>query len=799
MITGIRLRRLLIPFALVVTGSSLPEIALAQPASGVVQPGTVTAPGALENTGVMKIQEIPPADVRLLDGPFKLARDSHAGYLLSLSADRLLSGFRKEAGLAPKAAGYGGWEEKTIAGHSLGHYLSGCAKMYASTGDERFRQRVEYMVTELAEVQAKHGNGYLGAMAGGKRIMEEQVARGDVRSKGFDLNGLWVPWYTHHKVYAGLFDAYTFCRNDQAKQVLIGFADWADSVVSRMSDEKVALMLRCEHGGMNEVLAEVYALTGQAKYKTLAAKFNDHQVIDPLTRGQDQLRGLHANTQIPKLIGAARQHELIPDEKDLGAAAQFFWNTVTQHHSYVTGGNSMNEHFGSPRTISTRLDENTTETCNTYNMMKLTRRLYAWSGDAAYFDYYERALYNHILASQNPHTAGVVYFLLLKSGSHKPFQSLDNIFTCCVGTGMENHAQYGDAIYAHSHNAVYVNLFIPSELTLKDKGVVLRQETRIPDDQSSKLTITCDRPTQFQLSIRRPAWAGEGFAASVNGEPIPTTAKPGTYVVIDRTWKTGDTVELTLPMRLAAEPTPDNPAVVAFTYGPVVLAADVGTAPLGPGATPRIVSESNSADEWLTRTGHAGLLFETTSAIGPRKLSLKPLYKIVDEHYQVYWKRHSPNEWSARETEIRAEEERVRQVEALTVDFLQPGEMQPERDHALEGEKIGTGTHADRKYRHAEAGGWLGFTLKTPAEGRADLVLTYWGGDAGRRTFDILVNDVKIATQSLNRQKPGAFVDVNYRLPPEVLAGKAEARIKLVPHADNVAGGIYGARIVRVP
>ncbi|MBK7405367.1 MAG: glycoside hydrolase family 127 protein [Phycisphaerales bacterium] len=417
-------------------------------------------------------------EVRLLDGPFAEAQARDAEYLLSLDTDRLLARYRADAGLEPRAEGYGGWEAEGIGGHTLGHYLSAISRMYAATGDRRFQDRAADIVAQLAECQAANGDGYVAAIPDGRRVFAE-VARGDIRTKGFDLNGVWVPWYTIHKELAGLRDANLYCGNSQALAVMRGLADWALRTTDNLSPEQLHTMLRCEQGGMNEVAADLYALTGDARYLTLAERFNDHQVLDPLAAGKDILPGLHANTQVPKLIGAARQHEVTGDPA-LGAAALFFWNAVTAHHTYATGGNSLNEYFGPPGAIASRLDGNTTETCNTYNMLRLTRRLHSWTADARHIDYYERAPYTHTLASQNHLTGAVCYYVPLRPGSQKPYQQLDSDFTCCVGTGMENHASYGDMIYSHDDEGIFVNLFIASTLRWPDAGLQLTQETRFP-------------------------------------------------------------------------------------------------------------------------------------------------------------------------------------------------------------------------------------------------------------------------------------------------------------------------------
>ena len=376
-----------------------------------------------------------------------------------------LSRFYSEAGLKPKAEHYMGWENETIAGHSLGHYLSACSMMYQTTGDKRFLERVNYIVGELKFLQDTDGNGYIGAFPNGKKILRKRSAKGDIRSKGFDLNGIWVPFYTEHKMMAGLRDAYRLCGNPTALDVEKRFADWLDGIVSPLNDEQVQKMLRCEHGGISETLADLYADTKDEKYLRISKIFYQKAILDPLKEGKDILPGKHCNTNIPKLIALSRIYELTGDTSDSNAS-KFFWETVVNHHSYVTGGNGNEEYFGPEDKLRNRLGEGTTETCNVYNMLKLSEHLFEWEASARVADFYERALFNHILSSQNPETGNVTYNLSLEMGGFKDFQDPFS-FTCCVGTGMENHSKYGKNIFYHNDNELFVFQFIASELTWK--------------------------------------------------------------------------------------------------------------------------------------------------------------------------------------------------------------------------------------------------------------------------------------------------------------------------------------------
>ncbi len=739
------------------------------------------------------------ADVRLLNGPFKRAMELDGKYLLMLEPDRLLSWFRKEAGLKPKGEVYGGWEAQGVAGHSLGHYLSACAMMFASTGDARFRDRVNYIIAELELCQKANGDGYVAAIPEGKRIFRE-VAAGDIRSKGFDLNGGWVPWYTLHKIYAGLLDAHQYTANEKALAVAIKLADWADKTVGHLTDEQFQRMLVAEHGGMNESLAELYARTGNEKYLRLSRRFHHRAVLDPLTREEDRLAGLHANTQIPKLIGLARRYELTGDETDKRAAS-FFWERVVHHHSYVNGGNSEAEHFGPPDKLNDRLTVNTTETCNTYNMLKLTRHLFEWRADARYADYYERALYNHILASQNPEDGMFCYFVPLKPGAEKTYSTPFDSFWCCVGSGMENHTKYGEGIYFKSGDALWVNLFIPSELSWKEKGLTVRQETRFPESDTVTLTFNSRKPVQLALRLRYPSWATGGMSVKVNGKPQAVGSKPGSYVEVRRTWKTGDRVEMKIPMSLRLEALPDNPNRAAILYGPVVLAGELGPeeeAKVGGLVfVPAMVSENRPVAQWVKAVAGEPLTFRTQGAGQPRDVTLYPFYKMHGRRYSVYWDLFTQQQWSARSLEYAQELVRARQLELITADFAQPGAMQSERDHNMQGEHTQAGEHSSHKWRHATDGGWVSFDMKVPADRGVALVVSYWGSDAGDRTFDILVDGVKVATQTLNNDKPGQFFDVTYPIPRELTLGKQQVTVRFQARPGNTAGGLYGLRMLK--
>lgn len=732
-------------------------------------------------------------DVRLLDSPFHHARMKDRAYLLTLRPGRLLARSRQAAGLVTRDSSYGGWEKEGLSSHFVGHYLSACAMEYRSTGDSVFLLRVNEIVDGLAECQAANGDGYCGGMPGGKRVFEE-VARGDIRSKGFDLNGLWSPLYTLHKIMAGLRDAYRLCGNRKALAVLTGMSSWACEVTKNLDEVQFQRLLRCEYGGMNEVLADVYALTGDRKFLALAERFTRDSVLVPLARGEDRLQGLHGNTIIPKLIGAARLFELTGEER-MRTMSRFFWETVTRNHTYVAGGHGESEYFGAPRVLSDRLSESTMETCNTYNMLKLTRFLFGQQPDARFAEFDERALYNHILASQNPDDGMVCYFVPLGSGTYKTYSTPEDDCTCCLGTGMENHVKYGEGIYYHDRDSLLVNLFIPSELSWREKGLRVTQVTRFPDAPVTALEFSSQAPVRVPVGIRHPFWAEGEVRVRVNNEAVRISSRPGSYYAIDRIWKTGDRVEITLPMSIRLETMPDNPRRAAILYGPVLLAADLGPIDAVP-SLPVIVNNGRPVTGWVKQRGDS-LVFETGGVGRPVDLTLIPFFRMHHRRHAVYVDLYTETEWEARQAEVRAAEERTRNLEARTLDVMRIGEMQPERDHALQGEKTSVGDYRGRKWRLAVDSGWFSFTLNVDGNAPAELVVTYWGSDAGKKEFDICIDGERIATQVLERIRPGEFADVAYAIPEALTKGKESVTVSFVAHRGTTAGRVFGCRTVR--
>ena len=500
---------------------------------------------------------LPLSAVRLLPSDYATAVNRNRSYLLSLSPDRLLHNFRKYAGLQPKAPVYGGWESDTLAGHTLGHYMSALVLMNAQTGDAECRLRADYVVVELAAVQRKRGSGYVGAL--GRRRADNSVVdgeeifpelmQGQIRASGFDLNGAWSPLYTVHKVLAGLLDIHGGWDNTQALAVATGLAGYFERVFSALNDAQMQQVLACEYGGLNESYAELYARTSDRRWLLVAERLYDRKVLDPLAAQSDQLANLHANTQVPKLIGLARLHELTGNPA-CAVAARFFWEAVSQHHSYVIGGNADREYFSGSDTIGTYITEQTCEHCNTYNMLKLSEHLFAWSPDGAWFDFYERAHLNHVMAAHDPETGGFTYMTPLMSGAAREYSDpVDDPFWCCVGTGMESHAKHGAAIFWEGEGTLLVNLYIPATAHWRTRGADLRLETRYPFDATTRLTLEqLARPGAFTIALRVPGWARqEAVSLSVNRAPVSVVKHKG-YALLERRWQRGDVIEITVPL-----------------------------------------------------------------------------------------------------------------------------------------------------------------------------------------------------------------------------------------------------------
>ncbi|MEO5712766.1 MAG: beta-L-arabinofuranosidase domain-containing protein, partial [Luteolibacter sp.] len=732
-------------------------------------------------------EPFPLSQVRLLDGPFKQRQEVDARYLLSVvDPDRLLSGFRAQAGLPEKAKRYGGWEARGINGHSLGHYLSAVSALYAATGDPKALARVNYVVAELAACQKANGDGYV--LPVNKRVYEE-LRRGRIKASGFSLNDEWVPNYTLHKVLAGLHDAWNLAANKQALDVETQLADYLAGVYQKLTPTQAQETLKSEFGGMNEVFADLTAATGDPRYLELARTvFHHDAILGPLELGQDKLNGQHGNTQIPKIVGLARGYELT-GQAGYRTAVQTFWDSVVNERSFCIGGHGEDEHFFPLEKFAENLKPHTAETCNSYNMIKLTGHLFAWDPKAAEMDFVERALLNHVMANIGRQPGEFGYFLGLESVGTKVFSTSEGAWWCCVGTGMENPARYGEQVYFHGSSALWVNLFMASELDWKEMGVKLRQETKFPDSDAMRFSLGAVKPVKFALKIRHPYWCALPVV-KVNGQAIPVTSQPSSYLTIDREWKSGDIIELQLPMKLRTEALPhSNGKTIALLYGPNVLAGIVPTtsgaadpakrrwddhlkAPGKTGETPPVFVATDEADllAHLKPTGKAFAEFRSDGVVKRQDLIFVPFNRIYEEHYAVYFPLLNPSEWKAGEGDLLAAEARRTKLDQATLDTVQPGFQQSEVEHRFQSENSESGDFQDRKWRDARGGGWFSYEVAVDPSKPVALVCTYFGGDVGR-DFDILVDGKKVASQKIEGSPRGKFFNAVYALPPAETKG----------------------------
>lgn len=733
--------------------------------------------------------------VTLLDGPCKTAMETNQRYLLELDLDRLLYNFRVNAGLPAPGEPLGGWEapDVEVRGHFTGHYLSACSLMYRATGNPVFKQRVDTLVRELAKCQKALGGEYLSAFP---------ATFWDRLESGRQIP--WAPYYTIHKIMAGLFDAYSLCGNEQALEVLKGMAAYFKKRTDRLPIADMDRVLNTEFGGMSEVLHNLYSVTKDPAHLELAHRFDQAAFLGPLALDHDDLSRIHANTQIPKICGAARRYEITGDDR-YRHIVSYFWDRIVNHRTYATGGCTSGEAWGDPDRLADTLSATNQECCTTYNMLKVTRYLLRWTGAARYGDFYERAFFNGILGTQEPKTGMLMYYVPLASGFRRPFGTPFNSFWCCYGTGIESFSKLNDSIYFHTANSLFVNLFIASRVAWNEKGVTVEQHTRFPEEDRTDFVVRTSLPTGFDLRIRVPAWLAAPVHARVNGSPVGT-AVPGTILTLHRIWHDGDRVELPLPMKLHAAPMPDDPNLVAVMQGPIVLAGvlpseQAGTAlqynpvssPAAPGAFPRyLLGDPSSVHEWLEPVKGQPLTYRLKSQ---PSIVLKPFYRVVHEPYAIYWlvlPKGSP-----RLQRIQAQEEEMRKIETRIVDRVLPNDAQSEAAHNLRGEGTASGPFGNRGWRHATSEGWFSWDLKVRPDVPMTLLCTYWGSDIGPRTFDILVDGARIATQSIDRNQPGEFFHVLTPIPVELTQGKQKVTVLFKAHPGNTAGGVFECATLR--
>lgn len=762
--------------------------------------------------------KFPIGDVTLLDGPLKQARDLNIQTLLQYDCDRLLAPYRKEAGLTPKAKTYPNWDG--LDGHVGGHYLTAMA-LNAATGDEECRQRMEYMISELEECAEAYnrnhpewGKGYVGGFPGSAKLWST-FKKGDFGT----YFGSWAPFYNLHKMYAGLRDAWLYCGNEKAKSLFLGFCDWTIDLTAGLSDEQMEHMLGNEHGGMNEVLADAYAITKDEKYLECAKRFSHKRLFTPMSQRQDCLDNMHANTQVPKVIGFERISELSGNEIYHTASA-YFWDVVTGRRSLAFGGNSRREHFPSNDACTDFINDiDGPESCNTNNMLKLTENLHRRNPEARFADYYELATFNHILSTQHPEHGGYVYFTPARPRHYRNYSAPNEAMWCCVGTGMENHGKYGQFVYSKKGDALYVNLFVASELNWKEKGIKLRQETGFPYSESSKITLT-EGKGKFTMLVRYPGWVKPGeFSVTVNGEQVPLISGPSSYVAIDRKWKKNDVIELTFPMHNSVKYLPNVPQYIALMHGPIMLGMKTGTEDMA-----HLIADDSRFGQYASgkklSTDQAPILINndiesianqlqpipgkplhftlTTRMENPIHNELQPFFEIHDSRYMMYWLALSENNYKGHLAQLAKAEQERQALEASTIDKVQPGEQQPETDHRMETDQSFTGNTNDCFWRDANNGHYFSYLMQTKGQENIALRLKYWGvGEWKSHEFDIFVDDVLVkSVNNTGKYRISEFKYEVYDIPAELLKGKTQVRVKFVAKPGKQIGEIYEVRLI---
>ena len=767
---------------------------------------TISMTTALAQT-TPKVEYFGISDVRLTRSAFKHAEDMDIQYLLALNPDRLLAPYLKGAGLPPKADNYTNWENTGLDGHIGGHYLSALSFMYAATGNEEIGRRLDYVLSELKRCQDTAGDGYLCGVPDGRKMWKE-IEQGDVRAATFGLNDRWVPLYNIHKIYAGLRDAYLVAHREEAKDMLVKLTDWMERTTANLTDAQMQDMLRSEHGGLNETFADVAAITGDKRYLTLAHRFSHDIILNPLLKQEDKLTGIHANTQIPKVIGFKRIADIEKND-DWSKAADFFWQTVVNNRSITIGGNSVYEHFHPADNFEPmRTSEQGPETCNTYNMLRLTKMLYATSADAKYMDYYERALFNHILSTQDPVQGGFVYFTPMRSGHYRVYSQPQTSFWCCVGSGLENHARYGEMIYAHKGNdQLYVNLFIPSTLEWGD--INIEQSTSFPDEEGTSVIVTSKKGKnkKFTLNIRVPEWVNEGeLSLTINGKTEKVNIADG-YVKVNRSWKDGDKLHISMPMHLRAIDMPDNSHNYSFLYGPIVLASRMGTQrqdgmfaddsrgghiAQGPRLPlqnmPVVVGSTEDILSHITKTD--GKMEFTLKGVSPENyegMKLEPFYRIHESRYMVYWPVLSASEVAKRQEEVARQESIAQALEARTADKVTCGEQQPESDHFVKMEWSGTGNDGGVQWRETRQ--WFSYRMKT--NGRKVTAVRIAFRPENNRDARVLINDTEIGLFST---ADNGVIEIPVK---SDVIGKAETiTLKIAKGNKDITPHIYEVRLI---
>lgn len=763
--------------------------------------------------------EFPLEDVTLFDSPFKHARDLNIEVLLKYDVDRFMAPYRKEAGLKPKAPTYPNWEG--LDGHVGGHYLSAMAMNYAAKGNAECKKRMEYIISEIKECQEANainnkewGFGYAGGFPNSDKLWSA-FKKGD-----FSLyNSSWAPFYNLHKMYAGLRDAWLYADNEEAKTLFLKFCNWGIAITSNLSDKQMESMLNMEHGGMPEVFADAYQMTGDKKYLIAAKRYSHKAILDPLSENLDHLDNKHANTIIPKIVGFERIAEVGNDTK-YNNAGSFFWETVVNNRSLAFGGNSRKEHFPSKAASIDYVNEDDgPESCNSYNMLKLTEDLFRVDPKAKYVDYYERTLYNHILSTQHPEHGGYVYFTSARPRHYRVYSTPNEAMWCCVGTGMENHGKYNQFIYTHSNDALYLNLFIASELNWKEKGVKIKQETTFPNEEQTKLTIT-EGKSKFNLLVRYPSWVKEGaLKIVVNGKNVNYTNKPSSYISINRKWKKGDVVQIMLPMHNTVEQVPNVPQYIAFLHGPILLGAETGKEDLKgliaddsrfgqyPGGerlpldkAPILVEDDlDHIGSKLEPIKGKPLHFKLNVDMqNPIDSHLKPFYKIHDSRYMVYWLSLTNSGYNTYVDSLATIEKEKLELEKRTVDYVGTGEQQPESDHYMESSKSNSGNSQDEFWRAARDEGYFSYLMSTDSATNLNLIVRYWEFYWGTKKFDIYIDDeILVSVDTSNHSNISQFTDITYPIPDAMVKGKDKVRVRFQAKTRSSTSDIFHVRLTK--
>ena len=737
----------------------------------------------------------------LLDGIFKISQEKGKEYLLYLNADRLLAPCYEAIGEKPKARHYGGWEEREISGHSLGHFISALAYMYKVDKDERLKEKLDYIMEELYYIQSFSKDGYV---SGFPRKCFDKVFTGDFSVTRFELGNSWVPWYSIHKIYAGLIDAYELADNKNALDIVINMANWAKKGTDNLTEEQFQKMLYCEHGGMCESMAKLYEITKNKDYLDLAIRFIHKEILDPLSNLKDELEGKHANTQIPKVIGAATLYNITGD-KELKKASEFFWNIVTKDRSYVIGGNSIDEHFGKTKTET--LGVTTAETCNTYNMLKLTEHLYKWSNNPRYIDYFENALYNHILASQDPISGMKTYFMSTKPGHFKVYCSLDNSFWCCTGTGMENPARYTKCIYHINDNEIFVNLYISSKIILEEKNLIISQNTNFPETEHTTLLIEQGNNCPMTINIRVPYW-GKDIRVTVNEREEFNKSENG-YISIKRNWNKGDKINIVLPMKIHLYHSKEDKNKVAFMYGPLVLAGALGRENFPETdilddhlklnhykgiSVPILKDSKENIINKIKRKGSKKLYFEIETIDNNKesRYKLKPFYDIHHERYTIYWDINNKDK----------KEKLDNYKENIIIDEVNLNEQQSEIEHDIrQNNSISDYSIEHGKgWRMCNENGYFSYKMKVQCKRDTYLLVTYLNDNTKeniKSEFFIYVDNFLISEEKLNKNKSKLLLNKSYKIPKEVIKDKSEIIITFKAKKNTIVSKIFGIKTIK--